>query len=341
MMESKEFAIILAAIITASATILVGMIHNEPPPSTPINNSISLQNVANLPPLMVELSPDLSSPQAHGKSITWFAAARDTNNDPLDYKFQLKGPSTRNVWKDQQNWSQRNSWIWDTSDSGIGDYAVRVLVRDNRHVLSDIGDDDKESNTYIITKSSFDLYNEANALLYQGKYNDSIQKFDNAIELDPNNVSIWYGKGRALSNQDKYDEAIKAYDEVIRIDPNYVKAWENKGVALEGKGKYDEARKAFEEAIKAYDVAIRINPNNAEAWYNKAKFLNRRDRFDEAIKACDETIRIDPNNAEYWYIKGIVLYNQGKYDEAIKAYDVAIRINPHYASSLVRKYTAL
>ena len=31
----------------------------------------------------------------------------------------------------------------------------------------------------------------------------------------------WNNKGNALYDQGKYDEAIKAYDEAIRLDPKY------------------------------------------------------------------------------------------------------------------------
>ena len=51
-------------------------------------------------------------------------------------------------------------------------------------------------------------------------------------------------------DQGKYDEAIKAYDEAIRLDPKYADAWNNKGTALNNQGKYDEAIKAYDEAIR-------------------------------------------------------------------------------------------
>ena len=60
----------------------------------------------------------------------------------------------------------------------------------------------------------------------------------------------WNNKGIALDSQGKYDEAIKAYDEAIRLDPNYADAWNNKGIALDDQGKYDEAIKAYDEAIR-------------------------------------------------------------------------------------------
>ena len=60
----------------------------------------------------------------------------------------------------------------------------------------------------------------------------------------------WNNKGIALYSQGKYNEAIKAYDEAIKLDPKYAMAWNNKGLALNSQGKYNEAIKAYDEAIK-------------------------------------------------------------------------------------------
>ena len=55
--------------------------------------------------------------------------------------------------------------------------------------------------------------------------------------------------GFALNKQGKYDEAIKAYDEAIRINPQSSGAWSNRGVALVNQGNYDEATKSFDAAL--------------------------------------------------------------------------------------------
>jgi len=55
--------------------------------------------------------------------------------------------------------------------------------------------------------------------------------------------------GFALNKQGKYDEAIKAYDEAIRMNPMSSGAWSNRGVALVNQGNYDEAIKSFDEAL--------------------------------------------------------------------------------------------
>ena len=42
----------------------------------------------------------------------------------------------------------------------------------------------------------------------------------------------WYSKGSALYNLGKYNEAIQAFDKAIELDPDYAKAWCSKGTAL-------------------------------------------------------------------------------------------------------------
>jgi len=59
----------------------------------------------------------------------------------------------------------------------------------------------------------------------------------------------WFYKGVALDDQGKLDDAIKAYDEAIRLDPQDAESWYNKGVALEAlDDRETEANAAFAKA---------------------------------------------------------------------------------------------
>ncbi|MDQ1312472.1 MAG: hypothetical protein QG605_1011, partial [Euryarchaeota archaeon] len=80
----------------------------------------------NLPPVLLSLVPDLSSPRVLGETIVWKAEAMDPDNDPILYKFQLGG-------KDMIRWSESNSWSWSTRGLAADDYQITVLVRDGRH----------------------------------------------------------------------------------------------------------------------------------------------------------------------------------------------------------------
>jgi HEAT repeat protein len=58
----------------------------------------------------------------------------------------------------------------------------------------------------------------------------------------------WLERGNALYNQDKYDESIEAYDEALRLDPNNVDVLYSKGRALNRLGKTIEANETIAKA---------------------------------------------------------------------------------------------
>jgi len=182
-----------------------------------------------------------------------------------------------------------------------------------------------------------DWFNKGCALNAQGKHDEAIKVFDEAIRLDPNDAAAWTSKGDSLYGQGRFDEAIKAFDEAIRLDTNDSVAWYIKGNALSDLRKYDEA-------IKAFDEAIRLDPTNTGAWNNKGVAFNAQGKHDEAIKACDEAIRLDTNHAATGAAlgnKGSALISQGKYDDAIKTCDEAIRLDPSNFGAWSNKGTAL
>jgi len=66
----------------------------------------------------------------------------------------------------------------------------------------------------------------------------------------PKYTFAWNEKGVALYMQGKYDEAIDAYDEAIELDKEYATAWSNRGAAYAKLGKYQAALQHFEFAIQ-------------------------------------------------------------------------------------------
>ncbi len=156
-------------------------------------------------------------------------------------------------------------------------------------------------------------FNRGFILDYQGRYDEAINAYDEAIKLDPNYAKAWNSKGTILGKQGKFDEAIKCFDEAIRLDPNDAEAWYRKGVTLDKQGNYSDA-------IMAYDEAIRIDPNDAEAWNNKGTVLGKQGKFEQAIQCFDKAIGIDPRDALAWKNEGNVLMVLGRTKEADAAF---------------------
>jgi beta propeller repeat protein len=170
-------------------------------------------------------------------------------------------------------------------------------------------------------------------LVNQGKYDQAIQAWDEAIKINPQYTYAWSNKGNILNVLGKYDEAIRACDQAIKINPQYTYAWTNKGNALVGQGRYDEA-------LQAYDQAISINPQSVDAWNNKGNALYLLGKYDDAIKAFDRTISINPQYADAWYNKGVALYQLGMYNSAINAFDQATSLHPMLAQAWAIKGNA-
>jgi tetratricopeptide (TPR) repeat protein len=236
-------------------------------------------------PTAEDLYPDLLSPKPRDTSITWIADARDLNNHPKYFKFQLRGPSTENKYKDKQDWSQRNSWIWNTNLDDIGNNTIRVLVTDNKNGLSDMGDDHKIYN-YTISKSSLDWQNTASDLLNRSNRDEAKQAYWEAISLAPNSATL-NNLGLDLYDQKIYDLALIAYDKALELNDTDPNIWKNKGDAINRQGNYDEA-------IMNYDEAIRLEPNYAGAWYEKGNALKSigHDKESEAAMAKANEIEV-------------------------------------------------
>ena len=90
------------------------------------------------------------------------------------------------------------------------------------------------------------------------------------MQIDPNNAYAHNNLGAALSDQGKLEEAIASYRQALQIDPNLAYAHNNLGVALSDQGKLEEAIAELEIAVhlEPTNTAIRENLENCR---NKKK----------------------------------------------------------------------
>lgn len=161
-------------------------------------------------------------------------------------------------------------------------------------------------------------------LVDEGKYEEALGYYDQAIALEPRYAVAWTGKGVALNYLGRNAEASDALEEALAISPNYAKAWYQKGIARAGLGQY-------EDAIIAYDKALAIYPEYGYlAYYGKANALSGLGRYAEAIPLYEKALSLESRYAEPWARKGDALAATGDYQGAIAAYDKSLSIEPGY-----------
>ena len=96
----------------------------------------------------------------------------------------------------------------------------------------------------------------------QGEYDKTIEAFNKAIAIDPDDERAWFGKGQAFAKLGEYNKAIEAFNKAIAFDPNNGYAWFGKGQVFV---KLGECIKA----IEAFNKAIAINSNDGLALGSK------------------------------------------------------------------------
>ena len=74
------------------------------------------------------------------------------------------------------------------------------------------------------------------------RFEESIDCYDKAIQLNPNQANTFNNKGNCLAKIKKYQEAIDSYDKAIELNPKYAMAYYNKGVSLEKIKNYQETK---------------------------------------------------------------------------------------------------
>mgnify|MGYP003953699299 CR=1 FL=1 len=159
-------------------------------------------------------------------------------------------------------------------------------------------------------------------------------------------IKMWFDEGNALVKDGKYEDAIKCYDKVLEIDPNYVKAWTNKSNALLELGRYEDAIVCSDNALKInlHDAFMPQSQFDRILVYNlvnKSKALLELGRDEDAIVCSDKALKIDPNYVDAWFWKAYVLGKNDKHEDAIKCWDELLEIDPNYVDAWLGKCVSL
>ncbi len=207
-----------------------------------------------------------------------------------------------------------------------------------------------------------DEKNKCNSLYNLGRYEEAIECYNKAIEIDSSYASAWYRKGLCFYNlgkeaewnddEDKekeyYDKAIKCYNTAIKIEPKNPEYWISKGKILEG-----SLYECLEKAAECYDKAIKLEPNSGYYWFLKGRVLfgvayvksnfidyldiNEHKEYEEGIECIHTAIKLGLEKFEYWIDMGDMLVEQERYGEAIECFGKATEFKPDHIYAWLEK----
>ena len=154
----------------------------------------------------------------------------------------------------------------------------------------------------------------------EGRWQDAIDKFDAAIEQDPDLAEAYANRGSAYGNLGQFDQAFADLDKAIEMSPNEGGLYTNRGRVYALAGKPDQA-------LADYDRAIELDGEDHLAHLNRgAIYADFRGEFQEALAAYDRALELEPEFAVAYFNRGGVHLNLGDPDQALVDFDEAIRL---------------
>ena len=156
-----------------------------------------------------------------------------------------------------------------------------------------------------------------------GKDEDALECYNEAIKIDPTDVSTYTEKSWALSRLERYEMVLECIDKALELSNyQYASTWVEKGLVLSKLGK-------DEDALECYNEAIKIDPTDVSTYTEKSWALSRLERYEMVLECIDKALEL--SNYQYvpaWIRKGFALEKLEKLEKAIECYDKVLQIDP-------------
>ena len=158
------------------------------------------------------------------------------------------------------------------------------------------------------------LSDYATALGLLGRLDASLDAFDRALTLKPDDAATHYNRGLILERQNRPEKALASYDLAIAFDPSLSPAHNNRGNVLKGFNR-------LEDALECYNRALALDDANADAHSNRGVVLQELGRLEEALASYDTAIARRPGFAMAYKNKAILKLLRGEFEEGWQLFE--------------------
>ena len=178
------------------------------------------------------------------------------------------------------------------------------------------------------------LANLATALAKEGRIDQALQVGDKAVQLAPNDATLWAHLGNLLLDAARNTDALLCFRHAIELDEHQWEAAYKAGHLLHGLGK-------FEEALVYLDRSIQQQPDHAPALHMRALVRKNLNRLEDARDDGMRAVELDPANADTCSNLGNVLQALGRQDEAVHWFDRSLSLAPDVARTITNRAISL
>ncbi|MDD3436761.1 MAG: tetratricopeptide repeat protein [Candidatus Gastranaerophilales bacterium] len=168
----------------------------------------------------------------------------------------------------------------------------------------------------------------------QNKYDEALQYYTQAGQLEPTNVTTRLNLGTLYQQRKSYDAAIAAYDSILFLYPDNLQANFYKAQCLAAKGDRDNAIAGFKKVLS-------IDPNNKEAKNQIFDVMKESMNTAELMNYMSQNAGTNKSTVDDMYNYAIELHKQKRFDDAIICYKKILQLksdNPEVYINLAIAY---
>lgn len=155
------------------------------------------------------------------------------------------------------------------------------------------------------------------------KFDLAVQKFQEALSIDPSYAYAYNGLGWNSFSRGAYDQAFEAFDQATEIDPSNVDALLGKNLVYRFQDPPD-----YEGAIDVLNQAAAIAPRNDEVFEWMGWTYLNQEEMEAAAEQFRQALGLNPDSTDAHRGLGWATYRQHSYDESETHFRRSIELNP-------------
>jgi len=257
---------------------------------------------------------------------------RGGTNNALAYDFFLRGQQelrSYNVSSDADSWFRRaleQDPNFAQAHAGLANaIAVKGLWRTNMSA-ADFEEAFTASRRALELEPWMPEAFLARACLasMQGRSDDALMDFEQAIRLNPNYYYAYYLLGRHLLDVDRTEDALEQFRKATELAPEEYTGYGMMATALQRLGRREECLAVAERAIPVAERHLEMHPEDVMALSRTATFAAWLGWEDKAIELAERAIRARPGGYASLYNGACVYANLGHHERALELLDQAV-----------------
>lgn len=151
-----------------------------------------------------------------------------------------------------------------------------------------------------------------------GRDDEAIKKFQQALQIDPENYNAAQQLAYMYENKGRLDEAITLLKKFIDLKPGYWSVYSNLGYFYYHQGDYEQAEKMFQHSTE-------FMTENVSDYNNLMAIYYQLGDIESARAAFEKSVSLKPDAHTYTNM-GTIYFYQRRYADAMAMYEEAIEL---------------